>query len=217
MCKVVVGYSRYIAYINDLLEGKEVCASGMRQEIERCRFALARAAQGLYVALVSSGDPGVYGMAGPALEIAAQEYSGLAIEIIPGITAANAAAARLGAPLMLDYACLSLSDLLAPWALIERRLRSIADAGMVLALFNPKSNQRVSQFHQAVDILLEYRQPATPAAIATAVGSSEECLSVTTLSRLHDAKVCMRSIVIIGNDDTQCLAPWLVTSRGYRL
>ncbi|MDR0842662.1 MAG: precorrin-3B C(17)-methyltransferase, partial [Acidobacteriota bacterium] len=142
---VVIGYRPYIDLICDLTAGKEILASGMRQEVDRCRLALERAAAGEVVSLISSGDAGVYGMAGLVLEIAAQRDIRPPIEIIPGISAANSAAARLGAPLMLDYACVSLSDLLVPWDTIRRRLEAVAAADMVVALYNPKSKKRFRQ------------------------------------------------------------------------
>ena len=136
---VVVGYRRYLELIADLTAGKEVISSGMTEEVQRCRLALKRAAEGRTVALVSSGDAGIYGMAGLAMELAEAEKLAVAIEVIPGVTAASAAAAALGAPLMLDFAAVSLSDLLVPWETIRRRLEAVAAADLVTALYNPRS------------------------------------------------------------------------------
>jgi precorrin-3B C17-methyltransferase len=135
---VIVGYVRYVELIADLCTGKQVLASGMRQEVERCRQALQVAADGARVALVSSGDPGVYGMAGLALELASEVAPRVPITVVPGVTAANAVAARLGAPLMLDFAVLSLSDLLVPWQQIRHRLEAVAAADLVTVLYNPR-------------------------------------------------------------------------------
>jgi len=214
---VVAGYTPYIESLADLTNGKELIVSGMMQERERCRAALQRAYEGATVALVSSGDAGVYGMAGLALEMAEAESLQVAIEIIPGISAANAAAARLGAPLMLDYACISLSDLLVPWERIRRRIELLAEADMVLALYNPRSTKRVRQLEETVEILRRHRPATTPVGIVTAASSPDETITLTTLSGLLEQSVTMRSLVIIGNSDTRLLNGLLVTSRGYSL
>ena len=148
--QVIVGYRRYLELIADLTAGKELLASGMTAEVERCRAALTRAAQGQTVALISSGDAGIYGMAGLAIELAAAEKLDVPIEVVPGVTAAIAAAAALGAPLMLDFAAVSLSDLLVPWEVIRRRLQAVADADLVAVLYNPRSQKRVRQLDEAV-------------------------------------------------------------------
>jgi len=216
-CQVVVGYHLYLEHIADLTPGKELIASGMMQETERCRAALQRAARGERVALVSSGDPGVYGMAGLALEMAAAEGFAVPIEIVPGISAANSAAARLGAPLMLDYACISLSDLLVPWDIIRVRLAAVAAADLVVALYNPRSMKRIRHLEEAVAIFREHRNEDTPVGIVTAIGEADERIELTTLGRLPEAKVGMRSTVIIGNSTSICLDGRLLTPRGYQL
>jgi precorrin-3B C17-methyltransferase len=187
----------------------------MRQEVDRCREALRRAAAGAVVSLVSSGDAGLYGMAGPALE--AREADGLdvAVEIVPGVTAAQAAAARFGAPLMQDTALVSLSDLLTPRETIRTRLRAAAAADFVIALYNPKSRTRTEPFEEAVGILLEHRPAGTPAGVATAVARAEEALVLTTLGRLADEAVTMQSVVLVGNSATRAAGDLLVTPRGY--
>lgn len=214
---VVVGYGRYLDLIQDLTLGKELISSGMMHEVERCRAAVEKAAGGAITALVSSGDPGVYGMAGLAIELAAESAPQLSIEIVPGVTAANAAAARLGAPLMLDYAVISLSDLLVPWESIRERLKLVAAADLVTALYNPKSRRRTRQLEEAVAIFLDHRPATTPVGVATAVGTAEETLVNTTLARLLTCDITMRSIVLIGNRSTRQLGSWLLTPRGYRL
>jgi precorrin-3B C17-methyltransferase len=215
--QVVVGYSRYLDYIKDLTAGKEIFSSGMTREEERCRAAVTRADAGAKVALVSSGDPGVYGMAGLALEIARLTAPGLPVEIVPGISAANAAAAVMGAPLMLDYAVISLSDLLVPWDMIRRRLEAVASADLVAALYNPRSRKRVHQMEDAVEIFLRYREAGTPAGVGTAVGTPQEHVELTVLGDILSLEINMRSVVIIGNSHSKSLGGRFVTPRGYRL
>jgi precorrin-3B C17-methyltransferase len=187
----------------------------MTQEVERCRQALRQAAAGRTVALVSSGDPGIYGMAGLALELAHAERLRVPIEIIPGITAASAAAAALGAPLMLDFAVLSLSDLLVPWETIRRRLEALAAADLVLVFYNPKSRRRVRPFQQAVAILRAARPAATPVGIVTSASQPGQSVVITDLQHLARHKVDMHSVVVIGNSATRVLDGRLVTERGY--
>jgi precorrin-3B C17-methyltransferase len=214
---VVVGYRPYLELIEDLTAGKELLSSGMRKETERCREALQRAAAGASVALVSSGDPGVYGMAGLAFELAEAEGFDVEIEIVPGISAAGSAAARLGAPLMLDYACISLSDLLVPWEGIVRRLEAVAAADLAVALYNPKSTKRVGQIAQAAAIFRAHRPGTTPVGICTAMGTDEERLEIADLATFLEREITMRSIVIIGNSSTRVIRGRMVTPRGYRV
>ncbi len=192
-------------------------ASGMTQEVERCRAGLQRAREGAVVAILSSGDAGVYGMAGLVLELAAAEGFRLPIEIVPGVSAAQAAAARLGAPLALDYACISLSDLLVPWETIRQRLEAVAAADLVVALYNPKSTKRVRQIEEAAEILRRYRTGETPVGVGTAVSSGEERVVLTTLDRFLGEEIGMRSVVIVGNRSSKSLNGWFVTPRGYAL
>ncbi len=201
----------------------------MTQEVERCRQALARAQAGAVVSLISSGDPGIYGMAGLALELAEQRTEdrgqrtedgapgGLTIEIVPGVTAASAAAAVLGAPLMLDFAVISLSDLLVPWETIRHRLEAVAAADLVVALYNPRSKKRVRQLEETVAIFRTSRAGNTPVGVATAAGQPDQSLVVTDLDHLLDQEVGMRSVVIVGNSTSRIIDGWLVTARGYRL
>lgn len=214
---MVAGYTPYVESIRDLTARKELVTSGMMQEVDRCRAALQRAAAGAVVSLVSSGDPGVYGMAGLAIEQAAAEGFSVPIEIIPGVSAAGAAAARLGAPLMLDYACISLSDLLVPWEKIRARLEAVAAADLVVALYNPRSKKRQRQLEETAEIFLRHRPGPTPVGIATAVGTEEESLTISALDRFLAEPIGMRSIVIIGNTSSTVLDGWLITPRGYLL
>jgi precorrin-3B C17-methyltransferase len=212
---VVVGYQRYLELIADLTAGKELIASGMTHEVQRCRKALRRAAEGAAVALISSGDAGIYGMAGLAIELRRAEGLEVPIEIIPGVTAASAAAAALGAPLMLDFAVISLSDLLIDWETIRRRLEAVAAADLVIALYNPRSTRRVRQLEEAVAIFRAARPDHTPAGVVTDAGQAGQSLRVTDLEHLLQEEIGMRSIVIIGNSTTQLLDGWMVTRRGY--
>jgi precorrin-3B C17-methyltransferase len=214
---LIAGYDLYLEHIADLLEGKETLSTGMTAEVERCRAALAAAATGRQVALVSSGDAGIYGMAGLALEMATREGFQVPIEIIPGVSAASAAAAAFGAPLMLDWACLSLSDLLVDWSQIRRRLEAVAAADLVVALYNPRSRSRVRQMEEAVEILLKHRPASTPVGIGTALGAPDQRLVLSTLERLCGEEVGMRSLVIIGNSTSRVEAGWFLTPRGYPL
>jgi len=214
---MVVGYKTYIRLIQDLIEGKEVISFEMSEEMKRCRMSIDEAMAGKKVSLISSGDPGVYGMAGLVLEILAKEGITLPLEIIPGIPSANAAAGLLGAPLMMDYATISLSDLLVPWIEIENRLRCIASCDMVAVLYNPRSRKRGWQIKKACDIFLEYRRPETPVGIVSHMGTADEKVVITTLEKLPHEQVDMRTIVIIGSSTTFLYENWMITPRGYKL
>jgi precorrin-3B C17-methyltransferase len=214
---VIVGYRVYVDRIRDLTDGKEVIASGMMQEAERAAIALRRAAAGAAVAVVSSGDPGVYGMAGLVIEQADALGLDVAIEVVPGVSACFGAAARLGAPLMLDFACVSLSDLLVPWERIVDRLDAIARADLAAALYNPRSRRRVRQLEEAAAIFLRYRPPSTPVGVATALGLDEERIVLSDLGGFLAEEIGMRSIVLIGCSATRVVRGRMVTPRGYKL
>jgi precorrin-3B C17-methyltransferase len=216
-CRVIVGYSRYLELIRDLTEGKEIISSGMTKEVERCTIAIDRARRGDFVALISSGDPGVYGMAGLALEISHTQGAVVPIEIVPGVAAANAAAARLGAPLMCDYATISMSDLLVPWDVIQKRVEAVAQADFVVAIYNPQSATRKKQLATAAAIFRKYRSGKTPVGIGTAVGMADEKIVLSDLDHFLEHKIDMRSIVIIGNSSSKVLGNWFVTPRGYKV
>ena len=221
--EVVAGYQIYLDLIPELLVGKELLVSGMRQEVERCRQALDRAAAGASVALVSGGDAGVYGMAGLTLELAnnveaqhAAPLQDVDIEIIPGISALQAAAARLGAPLMHDFAVISLSDLLTPWELIVQRLEAAAAADFVVVLYNPKSTGRTTQIEMAREILLRQRDGATPVGIVRNACRAGETVVVTTLETFTAHPIDMFSLVIVGNAATYVDDRGrMITPRGY--
>ena len=213
--RTVVGYTRYLETIADLTGGKQLVASGMTHEVERCRQALERAAAGEVVALISSGDAGIYGMAGLAFELAEAENLHVPVEIVPGVTAASAAAAVLGAPLMLDFAVISLSDLLLSWEVIRRRLEAVAAADLVTVLYNPRSKKRLRQLAEAVEIFRAARSGQTPVGIVTAAGQDDQSLLITDLDHLVQQEVDMRTVVIIGNRSTRRIDRWMVTARGY--
>ena len=216
-CDVVVGYKKYIELAEPFIEKQRVISSGMTQEVERCNKAIQEAAKGKRVALISSGDSGVYGMAGLALEIVNKKklWDKFAIEIIPGVPVIHAAAARLGAPLMNDYAVISLSDLLTPWEVIEKRLHHAVQSDMVICLYNPKSKKRTTHIKEAKSILLQYRKHDTPVGIARNVGRKGEAITLTTVSRMLRYKIDMVTIIIIGNSATQVLNNRMITQRGY--
>lgn len=216
-CRVVVGYQRYLDLVEDLLAGKEIVSSGMTKELERCKAALERASQGERVALISSGDAGIYGMAGLALELAANSGANIPIEIVPGVTSAFAAAARFGAPLMLDFAAISLSDLLVPWEMIRKRVQAVAAADMVVVLYNPRSRKRKDQLAVAAKIIREHRPGTTPVGIGTAIGTEEERVMLSDLDHFLEAEINMRSVVIVGNSSSRIMGEWFVTPRGYKV
>ena len=216
-CRVIVGYTRYLELIRDLTEGKELISSGMTKEVERCLAALNRANDGEQVALISSGDPGIYGMAGLAIELAQVEGIGVPIEIVPGVTSASAVAARLGAPLMCDYATISLSDLLVSWDIIRKRVEAAAEADFVVAIYNPRSSKRRKQLDEAAKIFRKYRPGKTPVGIGTAVGTADERVVLTDLDHFLEQEIDMRSVVIIGNRSSKILDGWFITPRGYKV
>jgi precorrin-3B C17-methyltransferase len=218
-CEVIVGYAAYLDLLGGFTAGKTVVRDGMGGEVRRCEAALDAALQGRRVALVSSGDAGLYGMAGLVLEIAHARGGidpGL-IETVPGVPAFIAAAALAGAPLMNDCACISLSDLLNPWEAIERKLRAAALGDFVACLYNPKSTRRTAAIEAARAIFLEYRAPQTPCAIIRNAYRDRQSLVRTSLQSLPDNPLDMFCLVIIGSSRTRFDGPWMVTPRGYAI
>ncbi|HBT96495.1 MAG TPA: precorrin-3B C(17)-methyltransferase, partial [Desulfobulbaceae bacterium] len=195
---------------------KEVISSEMMKEIDRCRQALDITAAGRDAALVCGGDPGIYAMAGLVFELAREMNHAGKIEIIPGLAAVNSCAARLGAPLMHDFCAISLSDLLTPMELIEKRLIAAAEADFVTAIYNPKSKRRTSQISLAQDIFLRYRAPETPVGIVTAASRADESIIIARLDTMASQEITMRSLVIIGNSQTRTWDGLMVTPRGYQ-
>ena len=216
---IIVGYNTYIALVKDKIEGKEVVGNGMRQEVDRCQKAVDLAVEGNRVAVISSGDPGVYGMAGLVLELLQKvpEEKRPECEIIPGLTAANTSAAALGAPLMHDYVVISLSDLMTPWDLIKKRVRLAAEGDFVIAIYNPKSRGRATYLDQIRDIVLQFRKSETPVGIVRKAGRPGMSFTVSTLEKLPQEQVDMQSTVIIGNSNTYIADGKMITPRGYRV
>ncbi len=227
--EIALGYKTYLDFIPDLLLDKIVIASGMRKEVERCQAAIGHALSGRNVVLVSSGDAGIYGMAGLVLDICKNNQlnvmewdgeeragpPGFFLRIIPGIPAFNAAASLLGAPLMHDFAAVSLSDHLTPWEVIEKRLGAAAEADFVLAIYNPRSMSRPDLLEKARQIILHYRPTDTPAGIVRRAMREGQWKCLTTLGDLPVREVDMQSVIIVGNRQTYIWNGWMVTPRGY--
>lgn len=214
---VIAGYKTYLNLIKDVIGDKPVLSSGMGEERERCEAALKEAARGKVVSIVSSGDPGVYGMAGLVLELAGRMNPKIPVEIIPGVPASCAASALLGAPVMHDHAVISLSDLLTPWEVIEKRLRLAAEGDYVIVLYNPKSSQRTWQIEKAREIVLEKRQETLPVGIVRDAGRPAQEVTVTNLKDMLNFPIDMTTVIIIGNSTTFTFDNFMVTKRGYRL
>ena len=212
---VIIGYRTYLDLIPDFLTGKEVISSEMMKEVDRCRQAMEIASAGKNVALVSGGDPGIYAMAGLVFEMARESGYKCTIEIIPGLAAINSCAARLGAPLMHDFAAISLSDLLTPWEVIAKRLEAAAHADFVTAIYNPKSKRRTEQIVKTREIFLAHRDPQTPVGIVTAATRENEKIVITTLDKMLDSEIGMQSTLIIGNSQTFTWNDLMITPRGY--
>ncbi|MBQ1868358.1 precorrin-3B C(17)-methyltransferase [Selenomonas sp.] len=217
--EVVAGYNTYIKLVESLLAGKKVIGTAMMQEIDRCRMAVAEAAAGRDTVVVSSGDAGVYGMAGLVLELILQlepeerpEFGG----VIAGVSAVNAAASVLGAPLMHDFAVISLSNLLTPWELICKRVEMAAQGDFVTALYNPKSKKRVQNIEEVREIMLKFRDPKTPVGIVTAASREKETKVISTLEDFTQEEINMFSLVVIGNSQTYVKDGWMITPRGYQ-
>lgn len=213
---VVVGYRAYLALCHDLLHGKQTVEGTMGEEAARADEALDRAAAGARVALVSSGDAGVYGMAARTLARAAALPAAERpqVVVVPGVTAALAAGALLGAPLADDFATLSLSDLHTPWETVERRLRLVAEAGLALALYNPRSKARTWQLDRVLELLRDARGGETPVALATDVARENEHVELTTLAEVQPERVTMRTVLIVAGDTGTFAGNWLIATRG---
>ncbi|MGZ4279752.1 MAG: precorrin-3B C(17)-methyltransferase [Solirubrobacteraceae bacterium] len=213
---LVIGYGPYVDQCADLLDGQEVVRGAMGEEAARADEALRRAASGARVALVSSGDPGVHGMAARTLARAAElaDDERPALEVVPGVTAALAAGALLGAPLGDDFAALSLSDLHVAWDVVERRLTAVAAAGLALALYNPRSRTRTWQLERVLDVLREHRDAETPVAVVTDAARPGQRVERATLATLDTEAVTMRSLLVVAGDSGRLAGRWLVAERG---
>lgn len=212
--ELIVGYTTYVKLVQDEFPHAEYLSTPMRGEVARCRLALEHAAAGQRVAVVCSGDPGVYGMAGLLIELA-PEYPGVEVEVVPGVSAANGGAALLGAPLMHDWCSVSLSDLLTPWEDIAARLEAAARAGFCLCLYNPASHGRRDHLRRACDVLLGVLDARTVCGLAHNVGRDGESWRILTLAELRDASANMGTCVFVGNARTRVVAGRMVTPRGY--
>lgn len=214
---LIVGYGTYIDLIQEHFPHKELIRSQMTREVERCRLVLQKAREGNCVALISSGDSGIYGMAGIMLEVAAEEGDAVPVEVIPGVTAASAAAAVLGAPVMHDFAVISLSDLLTPWETIEKRLEYAAAGDFVVCIYNPKSRNRQEYIGIARNILLKHKKADTPVGIVRNAGRKNESMNIATLENMLDFEIDMFTMVIVGNSMTYTDGGRIITPRGYKL
>lgn len=212
---VLCGYTAYLDLVAPLYPGKETFSTPMKKEIDRCRKALELAQSGRTVALLCSGDAGVYGMASPVLELL-PEYDGVEAEVVSGVTAALSGAAVLGAPLGHDFCVISLSDLLTPWDIIEKRLRCAAEGDFAVVLYNPSSHKRADYLHRACDILLETRGGETACGTVRNIGREGQETRLLTLAELRDARVDMFTTVFVGSSTTKDVGGYLVTPRGYQ-
>ncbi|URZ15899.1 precorrin-3B C(17)-methyltransferase [Clostridium felsineum] len=210
--EIIVGYTKYISMIEELILGKEVFQTGMKQEVDRCKKAL-ELSQNKVVSIISTGDAGIYGMAGLILEMKKDEI----VEVIPGVTSSIAAAACLGSPLMHDNCLISLSDLMTPYDLIKKRVLLAAEGDFVISFYNPRSKGRPNYLRECIDIIREYREDTTPVGIVKNAMRQGEEVSITTLQNFDETKVDMMSMVIIGNSNTFIKGNMMITPRGYKL
>ncbi len=213
---VIVGYTVYVDLLRSYFPDKQFLTTPMRQEVERCCMAFEEAKKGQTVAMVCSGDAGVYGMSGLILELQ-QEYPECEVEVVSGVTAALAGGAVLGAPLMHDFAVISLSDLLTPWEKIETRLRCAAEADFSICLYNPSSKKRADYLQKACDIILEQTKEDRVCGIVSNIGREGENARVLMLRELRNTQVDMFTTVFIGNSQTRRIGERMVTPRGYRI
>ena len=213
----IIGYKTYINLIKELVEEKEVISSGMRSEIERATLALEKAEAGKVVSVISSGDSGVFGMAGLVLEVAQNSKQKIPVEIVPGIPSENAAAALLGAPLMHDHVTISLSDLLTPWDVIEKRVELAAEGDFVVVLYNPKSSERKWQIEKTIEIMLSKKSSDTPVGIVKSAMRKKQNVIITNLGEALEHPIDMTTILIIGNSTTFVYDNYMVTKRGYKV
>ena len=217
----IVGYETYVDLVSDLIEGKDVYRYAMTQEVERAHQCIELAQAGRIVSLVSSGDPGIYGMAGLIYEVLAESgwdrNNGLYVELVPGISSLNSCAALVGSPLMTDFAVVSMSDLLVPWEIIVKRVEAAAQGDFVIVIYNPSSKKRIHQLQDTRKILLKYRSSTTPVAIVKGAYRESQTIVLTDLENLesHSDKLGMISTVIIGNSSTYMYKDMMINPRGY--
>lgn len=214
-CDVITGYDVYVDLIRERFQHKNLISTPMKKEAERCHIAIKEALKGQTVAMVCSGDAGVYGMAGLMYEVA-QQYEPVEIEVVSGITAACSGAAVLGAPLIHDFAVISLSDLLTPWELIEKRIDCAAMADFVICFYNPSSKKRQDYLKKACEIILKHQGAGTICGFVKNIGREGEAGTLLTLEELKDTQVDMFTTVFIGNSQTREIDGKMVTPRGYK-
>jgi len=213
---IIIGYKTYLVLIEDIIAGKEVLSSSMMQEVDRVKKGIMLAAEGHNVALVSGGDPGIYAMAGLVFEVAREIDSAVEIQVFAGIAALNSCAEKLGAPLMHDFATISLSDLLTPWERIENRIKAAAEADFVLVIYNPKSKKRDWQLKKLLEIVSYYRNKTTPVGMVKAATRANEEVVLSTLGDFNVDQVDMQTTIIIGNSNSYEWHNKMITPRGYR-
>ena len=218
----IVGYETYVKLVEDMIEGKDVYRYAMTQEVERAHQCIDLAKEGKIVSLVSSGDPGIYGMAGLIFEILAESgwdpKDDLAVELVPGVSALNSCASIIGSPLMTDFAVLSMSDLLVPWEIIVKRVEAAAQGDFVIVIYNPASKKRIHQLQDTRKLLLKYRKPSTPVAIIKGAYRDSQTVVMTDLEHMenHADNLGMISTVIIGNSSTYNFKDLMINPRGYK-
>jgi precorrin-3B C17-methyltransferase len=215
--EIVVGYKTYTHLVKPLTGDKQVIKTGMCKEIERCQTAIELAQAGHNVALISSGDAGIYGMAGLVLELVTSQQLDIEVRLVAGITASIAAASLLGAPLMHDFCHISLSDLLTPWPVIEKRIIAAASADFVICFYNPRSRGREGHLARAFELMSEFTKPQTPVGVVKAAGRKKEQKWLTTFGEMDFEPVDMTSLVIVGNKTTFIRDGLMITPRGYEL
>ena len=213
--EVIVGYKTYIKLVEDFIKDKEVVQNGMRKEVDRCQDAIDIAKTGKKVAVISSGDAGIYGMAGLILELITKQELDIPVRVVPGVTASIGAAAVLGAPIMHDFCHISLSDLMTPWEVIEKRLRLAAEADFVICLYNPRSKGRSEHLANAFKIMGEFKDGSTPVGIVKDVGREDQEKFICTFDTMDFERVDMTTMVIIGNKSTYIHDDLMITPRGY--
>lgn len=213
--EVIVGYKTYIKLVEDFVKDKEVVQNGMRKEVDRCQDAIDIAKTGKKVAVISSGDAGIYGMAGLILELITKQELDIPVKVVPGVTASIGAAAVLGAPIMHDFCHISLSDLMTPWEVIEKRLRLAAEADFVICLYNPRSKGRSEHLANAFKIMGEFKDGSTPVGIVKDVGREDQEKFICTFDTMDFERVDMTTMVIIGNKSTYIQDDLMITPRGY--
>ena len=213
--EVIVGYKTYIKLVEDFIKDKEVVQNGMRKEVDICQDAIDIAKTGKKVAVISSGDAGIYGMAGLILELITKQELDIPVKVVPGVTASIGAAAVLGAPIMHDFCHISLSDLLTPWEVIEKRLRLAAEADFVICLYNPRSKGRSEHLANAFKIMGEFKDGSTPVGIVKDVGREDQEKFICTFDTMDFERVDMTTMVIIGNKSTYIHDDLMITPRGY--